>query len=203
MKRKRFEDPDIRRRQILDAARKTIGRMPFRQLSMDDIAKTAGISKGLLYLYFKDKDALFAEVMRDLAASFRQLLSELPPIVDARQGLEDLIRAILKFGEDRREVTTQFIGEQLMSSPHAALLSREWNDLVRSIGLHLKKCEDAGLLRSHDRDLSAEVLIEVAKLYLKRKYVHKKIQRPLPEYAPQIADFFVHGFGRPPRRKSR
>lgn len=36
----------------------------FAAARLDDIAKRAGVSKGTLYLYFADKETLFAEVMR-------------------------------------------------------------------------------------------------------------------------------------------
>jgi AcrR family transcriptional regulator len=200
MAHKRYEDPEVRRRQILDAARKALLKKSFRQLSMDDVAHAGGISKGLLYLYFKDKDALFAEVVRDMATAFRHHLEELPPFTNARQGLEDLIRAILQFGEEYQQMTTQFVGEQLLSSPHATTLKREWTEILKAITGRLQACVKAGLLREHALDLSAEVLVEVSKIYLNRKYIHHLISRPLVQYAPEIADFFIQGFGRPGRK---
>ena len=52
-------DDSVKRRQILDGARQVFLERGFDAASMMDIAKAAGVSKGTLYVYFKDKDALF------------------------------------------------------------------------------------------------------------------------------------------------
>lgn len=52
--------PDnAKRRQILDGARQVFLAEGFDGASMGSIAKAAGVSKGTLYVYFKDKEALF------------------------------------------------------------------------------------------------------------------------------------------------
>src|SRR2546426_8298300 len=48
-----------RRNAILDAAADVFGRLGFEATRMDDVAKAAGIAKGLLYKHFPSKDALF------------------------------------------------------------------------------------------------------------------------------------------------
>ncbi len=52
-------DDSAKRRQILEGARKVFLDRGFDAASMMDIAKAAGVSKGTLYVYFKDKDDLF------------------------------------------------------------------------------------------------------------------------------------------------
>lgn len=48
----------FRRTEILDAARRVIGEQGMHEISMDRIAREAGVAKGTLYLYFQNKDAL-------------------------------------------------------------------------------------------------------------------------------------------------
>ncbi len=50
--------------QVLEGARTVFMREGFEGASVDDIAKTAGVSKATLYSYFPDKRLLFAEVAR-------------------------------------------------------------------------------------------------------------------------------------------
>ena len=57
-------DDSAKRRQILDGARKVFLDRGFDAASMMDIAKAAGVSKGTLYVYFKDKDDLFDGMVR-------------------------------------------------------------------------------------------------------------------------------------------
>src|SRR5690348_8358437 len=48
-----------RRTAILDAAGEVFGAKGFEATRMDDVARVAGIAKGLLYKHFDSKDALF------------------------------------------------------------------------------------------------------------------------------------------------
>ena len=77
------EDP-AKRDQILDGARKVFTRMGFDGASMSDITREAGVSKGTIYVYFKNKEDLFlALIARQRDAFFgdlRQLLDEGMPV---------------------------------------------------------------------------------------------------------------------------
>ncbi len=58
--------PDVsaeRKAQILDAALRVFARKGFHKARMDDIAQEAGLSKGLLYWYFRSKDALIEALL--------------------------------------------------------------------------------------------------------------------------------------------
>lgn len=50
---------EARRNLILDAATDVFGRQGFEATRMDDVAKAAGVAKGLVYKHFPSKDALF------------------------------------------------------------------------------------------------------------------------------------------------
>lgn len=56
--------PQERTSQILEAAMTLFARDGFDKARMDDIAEAAGLSKGTLYLYFDNKDALIAAILR-------------------------------------------------------------------------------------------------------------------------------------------
>jgi AcrR family transcriptional regulator len=65
-----LERPDgsedgAKRRQIVDGARSIFMARGFDAASMMDIAKAAGVSKGTLYVYFKNKEELFAAIVRE------------------------------------------------------------------------------------------------------------------------------------------
>ena len=59
---RRPEGPEdsAKRRQIVEGARDMFLARGFDAASMGDIAKAAGVSKGTLYVYFKNKEELFA-----------------------------------------------------------------------------------------------------------------------------------------------
>lgn len=56
---------DQRRRQILDGATRVFLDLGYEGASMSVIAQNAGVSKGTLYVYFTNKEALFSGVIED------------------------------------------------------------------------------------------------------------------------------------------
>lgn len=61
-----------RRQQLLDLGRQLFCERPFAELSVDDIAEAAGISKGLLYHYFPSKRELFIACVNEAAQEILQ-----------------------------------------------------------------------------------------------------------------------------------
>ena len=60
---KTFSDlPQDKQQQILDAAAEVFAEEDYKRASTDDIAARAGISKGLLFYYFKNKQSLYLYV---------------------------------------------------------------------------------------------------------------------------------------------
>src|SRR5512139_3289508 len=53
-----------RREAILAAALDEFSSRGFEAARLDDVARRAGIAKGTIYLYFRDKEALFQELVR-------------------------------------------------------------------------------------------------------------------------------------------
>ncbi|ACV77291.1 TetR/AcrR family transcriptional regulator [Nakamurella multipartita] len=60
-----------RRRQILDAATEVMSTTGFHATSMQAVAERAGISVGLIYQYFGNKDELLVAVIVDILEDFR------------------------------------------------------------------------------------------------------------------------------------
>jgi AcrR family transcriptional regulator len=84
--------PDnAKRRQIIEGARRVFLAQGFDRASMDEIAKTAGVSKGTLYVYFDSKQRLFEELI----------------IEDKREQAEQIVRIDLA-DRDIRAVLTSF-----------------------------------------------------------------------------------------------
>lgn len=59
-------EPDARREQILECAMRLFGERPYASVSTTDIAREAGVARGLLNHYFGTKRDLYLEVVRTL-----------------------------------------------------------------------------------------------------------------------------------------
>src|SRR5579875_4013179 len=63
--------------EVLQAATAVFARAGFHQARMEDIAQEAGLAKGTLYLYFKNKDDLIAAILHRLFSGELHALEEL------------------------------------------------------------------------------------------------------------------------------
>ncbi len=84
--------------QVLEGARDVFMKDGFEGASVDDIAKTAGVSKATLYSYFPDKRLLFAEVAKcecvRLADAGMQVLTQ---DLDPRRVLKEAGTMMIEF----------------------------------------------------------------------------------------------------------
>ncbi len=60
-------DVDERKRQLLALGTALFGSRPYDEVSIDEVARTAGISKGLLYYYFPTKRDFYVATVREAA----------------------------------------------------------------------------------------------------------------------------------------
>src|SRR3954468_18331790 len=85
-------DNDERRAQLLALARSAFSDRSYDDVSIDDIAREAKISKGLLYHYFPTKRDLYVAGLREIAEELIErctnIQPDLPPIERVRTGLD-------------------------------------------------------------------------------------------------------------------
>jgi AcrR family transcriptional regulator len=73
------DDENDKRRQIVDGARAVFLAQGFDAASMNDIARAAGVSKGTLYVYFKNKEELFEAIVQQECEAQAEGIFELNP----------------------------------------------------------------------------------------------------------------------------
>ena len=66
-----------KRSAIASAAMELFASYGFKSVSMDNIAERACVAKGTLYLYFKDKEALFYHLLDQFLADFGRQIQEI------------------------------------------------------------------------------------------------------------------------------
>lgn len=91
-----------RKTQILDSAYKAFAREGYHGTTMDKIASRIGVTKGTLYLYFKDKADLFTSVLEDRILKLESAISE--SLKNCKDPEEKLLAVLKEFGRyGRRE----------------------------------------------------------------------------------------------------
>src|ERR1700704_5642313 len=86
------DEDSSKRRQILDGARKLFLDLGFDAASMGEIARAAGVSKGILYVYFADKNQLFEAIVEEESLVQGKVVFILDPA-------RDVTTTLMEFGQ--------------------------------------------------------------------------------------------------------
>lgn len=127
-------DVDERRRQLVALGIELFSERTYDEVSIDELAQEAGISKGLLYHYFPTKRHFYVETVREAA---RQLLERtataegIEPLDRLRAGLDAYIEYVSKHGKPYHALLRSGVGadaEVTKSSTRRATRSaRAWS----------------------------------------------------------------------------
>lgn len=100
----KFENlPEERREAIVNAAVETFGKNDYKSASTETIARRAGISKGLLFFYFKNKKELYLYLMEHLMDRVSQLVVD-----DAFYEIDDFFELLIYAAKSKRKVFERF-----------------------------------------------------------------------------------------------
>jgi AcrR family transcriptional regulator len=95
---------EFRTGEILQAAYRVFAERGFEQATMDEIAKTAGVAKGTLYLYYPSKQDIYSAALHriavDVAARTTAALDSAPGIEEKLHGF---IATRLRYFEEHRD----------------------------------------------------------------------------------------------------
>src|SRR5918996_893694 len=89
---------DARREQLVRAGVELLRVRTPDEISIDDLTRRAGISRGLLYHYFEDKDAFVVAVLERASDELRRVL-RVDPELSARERIEAAIDAFIAYAE--------------------------------------------------------------------------------------------------------
>ncbi|MCF3960660.1 TetR/AcrR family transcriptional regulator [Streptomyces fuscigenes] len=128
---RRSETPrkgDLREQALLDAAEELLARVGLERMTVEDIAKGAGISRGSLYFYFRSKQDVLAALVARTMIAVRE---------DAARAAEDTAspparsveRALLRTGRMWREHGT-VMRAAVENAARNEAVGRSWNETV-------------------------------------------------------------------------
>ena len=194
--------PDRRPDEILDAALRVFARCGLHKTNLDEVAKEAGISKGTIYLYFKDKEELFVAAAQRVVPSPDEIYRE-PNLVPTGAGLSQLLHQVARTAY-RRFCTPAYLAFFSMMTAEV-LRHPEWGEIYfRRIGLELNRriadilarAMQAGECRKVDPLLAARSFIGMFLIMaLTQEHMGGKKYTPLSErkVIDSLTDIFLHG----------
>src|SRR5438132_6234454 len=110
----RAQKTAARREAILAAALDEFAAQGFAATRLDDVARRAGVAKGTIYLHFRDKEALFQDLVRSVLSP---LVGMLETIAQTDAPLRSLAERIVEvfvseiYGTRRKDVIRLIITE--------------------------------------------------------------------------------------------
>ena len=102
-------DPGQRRDEILDAASALLAERPYDEVSIEDIASAAGVTRGLVHHYFGGRKEVYIALLERLGALREE---QIPPPVgrSARARLADTVSRWLDWTEENRTIWLATLG---------------------------------------------------------------------------------------------
>ena len=169
---RRQEQSEQRRQRILEAARACFGEAGFAGATIGRLSERAGVSTGLLYRHFRNKEHLFQVVLEEIIRDWVRAMVPRGRDEPAGYALEGMFRRSVAFCRDHPLLPALLRDDQgLQLSRHSATNRdrvQPHRDLVASI---LKRGVDAGELRG-DLDVPsvADVICQLQSDYSSRAY---------------------------------
>jgi TetR/AcrR family transcriptional repressor of uid operon len=124
------EPADQRRRQILEAAVTCFAQTGFHQTSMHDISAEAGISVGLIYRYFKNKDEVIAAIAAEHKKDVAGLLKRARQAPSLLEALEILFTS--HCCEDSPQTISAFVVDLFAEAGRNPQVAKLVRDVVRT-----------------------------------------------------------------------
>ncbi|MBC7155134.1 MAG: TetR/AcrR family transcriptional regulator [Rhodobacteraceae bacterium] len=191
------ENPDLvdrRRKQIVAAATKLFSDQGFYRTKIKEIAKLAGVSPGLVYLYVREKEDVLLLVLLQVVEDYA---IEIPKAIEGiTDPLERLIRAVDAYCRvvDRHRSATVLAYRSTKSlSPERRLLIQEREIATNSIiSDALIACISQKLIRPVNVDVLTYQLVLIAHGWALKSWFYKS-RLTLDEYINHNVDNMLRG----------
>jgi AcrR family transcriptional regulator len=184
-----------RRDTIQGAAQRVIARHGLAGASMSAIAEEAGVAKGTLYLYFKDRDDLLdraaGRIFDDLLHRLGGVLAGKRPL---RESLRELVRTKLAFFDENQEFLRVYVALRLGGAEEARRHRRRRPQYARYLEMlteYLAAAARRREMKAFDPARVALFFAEGTSAILQRRL--EETGRPPEEDVEWIVDLLLNG----------
>jgi AcrR family transcriptional regulator len=195
-------DGGPKRRQIMDGARAVFLAAGFDGASMNDVARSAGVSKGTLYAYFSSKDDLFDAIIRAEFAQAAERLCTFRREGDVRDVLTDFgVRLITRMTEPSVLALARVVVAATEKFPNIGVAFYEAGPLFGANRLagELAALEKSGALKVPDPERAAWQFVDLCQSYVYKRILFGVVERVAPEEIEAAVtagvDVFLRAYG--------
>ncbi len=163
----------------------------FDGASMGEIARSAGVSKGTLYVYFADKNRLFEAIVEEEALEQGKVAFNFDPARDVTTTLTEFGQAYIQLlcrpGGGSATRTVMAIAERM---PEVG--RRFYNNVIAltisRLAAYLDARATAGDLEIKDRQLAATQFMEICKASLFMPFIFQAAPAPSAERIAEVVE---------------
>jgi TetR/AcrR family transcriptional regulator len=183
---------------ILEAAEQAFAEKNFHEVTVDEIAMRVGVSKGSIYLYFKNKEELFFSV---LINKTRALVAALTDVVQSNEQFEDClteyVRTYIKFFQNnvhyfmlmQSEKTRNSLDAHYQMHEFAENLIHEFLGIIETV---IEKGVEQKVLRKAPAISMAKMLAGMLNMFTFSKLILKE-EISVEEEVEQVVNLFLNG----------
>lgn len=149
IKERKEREKNRRRDQILSAAIELTGQQGFEKTTMDEIAEKAELSKGTLYLYYKDKFSLYQAIKkRALLSLHQEFLTVLQQDKSGALLVKEMISTFLKMIQENVTFTKAILlyrGSETSDSDRESSIAEKCLNIENDVNMLMVKAIQIGM----------------------------------------------------------
>jgi AcrR family transcriptional regulator len=183
------DEDSSKRRQILAGARKVFMDLGFDGASMGEIARSAGVSKGTLYVYFADKNRLFEAIVEEEALEQGKVAFNFDPARDVTTTLTEFGQAYIQLlcrpGGGSATRTVMAIAER-MPEVGRRFYTNVVAVTVARLAAYLEVRAGLGDLAIDDFELASTQFTQMCQASLFMPFIFQMAPAPSPERIEEV-----------------
>ena len=173
---RKAKDPEVRKKEIIDAAEELFAERGYDSTSVDDIAKMVGVSHGLFYHYFDSKasvvDAIVVRLADEVGENIRKIADA--PDLTALEKFRRMMLESLESKKSKKYLIKLFQGEE-----KTLLLSRYMDATISEMSMQISKIVeqgvDEGVFRTPCPRLSVDFWLH-GRFFMVQKYMSDPLE---------------------------
>ncbi len=194
---RREREREQRRALILGAAERIFACAGFHDASVEQIAAEAELATGTIYLYFINKEALYAAVFEEkIAEKIDYIEKEARATRDPLDGLRRAVRAQLVFYDQHRAFFEIFLRQNPVTPPpgqaSAAVAPKQYQRHLALLRELIEAAQRQKKIRPLQSQKLAPLLIGMA-VQITRDGLLQDPREPLADQAELVLELFLHG----------
>lgn len=148
-----------RRQQIIEAAMRLFSEQGYHGTTVGDVCDSLGVGKGVVYWYFRSKEALFTELLQTTLLELRRAQEQrVGGVTDPVERIEQGIRASIDFFRQNPGYL-EMIRTAARYEEFTGLVEKGQEIVATDTAMHIKEGMGSGAIRDGDPELMAHGIL--------------------------------------------